>query len=789
MKNTRRILVLLLTLTLLFSCFAIVSSAYEANEQNYDDVLEFYETAEYVNADFNGLGGKSYTEAFANVHTGFTVNAAASAPVVVSDGTLGDYLHIVHKAETSFTVTPTVGSGYGMNFALYFPQTKDPVSKLQLDAIVCGETSDKDVTKSLFIVSGTSLKAWNGLNDQLQDTFVELTALSAGVYYDFAVFCDESSNATKITISVTNRSTGETETAPEFMVEGFNVDKLNLKFSISQKRQGPKVTNANTYVDYIDCYEGSFPRSQATKDVTVAQYIKEIYALYNENTEAEYAASIINVIGKVAATHGYTTANVADADLKAAADAAITDALGKQGNAYADLLVEEIANVDPVNDTYNQRLNKANTLDVYAEFVNWVLENRTDIAITQTPDAIAAATAALNTEIETLAKLEADTLACIEAVSTIEDPNLADYKTLYGVNDTVINHPVCVTYTSDTVTQEIVEAAARAAEIIKLRFAVLDANAKEFVENVRIARDRENKTFLERYNAYMLIRDIAFVDTSYDEFIEGGVDTVESLNADFALIDAEMSAAIELATEFISKITTAESSNSFNVKADALNEATAIMESADFANIDGENGYPGIVAAKAKHADLLTAITTSENSAKAYIEAVIAIKNATSFADKKAKIEAAKALSAGVDNVTINVFVTENISETETKQVDVKDANIRLSAAVAEVKLVELNAANFKSAIAAYKAAKTTADRRAALIQANALMQVANDVIDGVAEAKTECAKLIADFNAEVTAANTVAAKTNSIAANVSEAAMSAVSGSKIVAIIKKFYE
>ena len=65
MKNTRKILILLLSIALSFACFSVFASAaegtpsedqinYEAALATHQKVLEYYEAGYYLNANFDG---------------------------------------------------------------------------------------------------------------------------------------------------------------------------------------------------------------------------------------------------------------------------------------------------------------------------------------------------------------------------------------------------------------------------------------------------------------------------------------------------------------------------------------------------------------------------------------------------------------------------------------------------------------------------------------------------------------------------------------------------------------
>jgi len=210
-----------------------------------------WKSTELVNVDFDGFGGKTYTEAFSDVNQNFEITVTDSNLEIVSND-IGDYLSVEHKATSNnFNMKFSQDTDYRMQFSLYFPSVEIPVSKVTLSAI---DSSSSEDNKHLIIINGTSLQVWNGLdgnNFDTYNTFTQIPEICAGRFYDFELIIKNTSEeGTRIIVTVTDRTSGVKATAPEFFVENFNVSELSLGFTTSRRQ----FKFAYSYIDYIRIY-------------------------------------------------------------------------------------------------------------------------------------------------------------------------------------------------------------------------------------------------------------------------------------------------------------------------------------------------------------------------------------------------------------------------------------------------------------------------------------------------------------------------------------------------------
>jgi hypothetical protein len=157
--------------------------------------------------------------------------------------------------------------------------------------------------------------------------------------------------------------------------------------------------------------------------------------------------------------------------------------------------------------------------------------------------------------------------------------------------------------------------------------------------------------------------------------------------------------------------------------------------------------YEGMEAAKALYDSLKVAIESSEAASAEYIASVNAIAEKNTFEEKRAAVELALSLKELGDVLGI---------------AGVKDANIALSIASAEIDSLIKNSENLIIYVAEVRGAATLSERRAILAKAQNAADNSEDTYEGVAEAKAELESLVSAYKADVEAKNashTVAAK------------------------------
>ncbi|MBO5945221.1 MAG: hypothetical protein J6Q69_01305 [Clostridia bacterium] len=149
--------------------------------------------------------------------------------------------------------------------------------------------------------------------------------------------------------------------------------------------------------------------------------------------------------------------------------------------------------------------------------------------------------------------------------------------------------------------------------------------------------------------------------------------------------------------------------------------------------------YKTVASAYATYLDLVNSITVIEDASAAYIAAVEAIADAEGFYAKKNAVLAAIALQAEGDNLAVP---------------GVKEANLALTAAKAEVDQLEGNSTTFISVVNSIAKATTLAERKALILRARAIIDSVASDYSGIAKAITNLNNAAAAYEAEVAALN-----------------------------------
>ncbi|MBE6634826.1 MAG: hypothetical protein E7617_01310 [Ruminococcaceae bacterium] len=774
MKNAKKILITLLAAALLLSCFAF--SAFADESASADEVamlrsemLEFYEGDYYLNAQFNNVTTKD--AAFADASDEFALASDASYRYSSTDGATSKF-----QANTpiSFDIVPDEVGSFGVNVRAKFTNTRSPLlafylhtkdrasSVAQFVPVKIFEIrwTDPDTTNSISYERGASLTIYDPVTQEMVAKttaiapIVSGTSAQASDYFELSMYFDNSGDK-NVTLTITPEG-GAPETHT-FNVGGFDFKAMDLR------------CNFITF-DYVELYEGSFPRRLAGNVNAVAEYINEIYAKAVLLPEVDKTAAYAD-IAKVLLLYGYSPASIADAELKDDVIAAAKDVL----TVYCDSMAAEfIQAVDSINkeDTYNNRLDLVNSYAYHSSSLK-SLETNEIYNITlpnYTYEQIAEKRVVYDAEIAELALQKSNTEKFVAAALAVPEVYLASYKDLRNAYDIFEQYPACPTFYDDSIDAATVELAIKLADTVKVEYERLNSKAVAFVESM-LAIEAGIDDFATKYATYVVADQNYFTDVTYNEFITGT--TIQDLNALYETVDEEITVIVNYADEFIAKVNEANLTRSYSVKNVALTSAATYIE-------DVERGYPGVTAALELYDVIREDVTKKIAATEAYINAVINVQKATTVADKIAAIETAKALAILGADVSVDVSVGD---------MSVVDANILLSNEESAIRLADARIQTYASAVEAIAECENAIDLRGAILNALAIKATVDASDERAAAITATLTSAVNDYNADMQAANEKSEEVNKVVLSTLSGTIPTQRIAEVVAIIKKFYE
>ena len=280
---------------------------------------------------------------------------------------------------------------------------------------------------------------------------------------------------------------------------------------------------------------------------------------------------------------------------------------------------------------------------------------------------------------------------------------------------------------------------------IKLMLAEIDANAISFMSAIIAIPENPQKTvgFGAIYANYLKASAV-FVNGTVHESLDvktypavAGVSLEECIGR-YSVIEAYILGRMAESNEFISLIGDASYSATYTKTLERL-DAAAVYLDADIENKSVEVEYSGVAEAIATYNLLREKLAGNVADAEAYKAAVNAINIDAAYKDLKAAVTAALTLqeAGAVDGIA-----------------GITEANKKLSEAAAKVGALEGNSATLIAATKALKSAETLAERRELIFIGTNAALGAEDSISGVTAARAELEAAIAQFNADVEAAN-----------------------------------
>lgn len=767
MKNTRKILILLLLIAMSFACFSVFAYAaeatpsedqlkYEAALATHKKVLEYYEAGYYLNADFDDAA--DFNAALSDATDEFALTVGGAFEATLADGAA----NVSSVSNTYFDFVPDTVASFGIKAKVKV--TADSSFSLFLHSSKRGSVGEY---LRLFAVSDGKIAHELDYKGDTISYKTSTSAVAADTYFDIDFFLDKQANQNVITLIVTpDNGVAETFT---YSYDNTSTDFLNGKFDF---KSFYLATDGAT-IDSLQVYKGSFMRDldngnnvKIIADAIVA--IANDYNTYSTKVDSK-AYELCEIVADLVVTYGYDPSGLTDTALVESVKTFAQTCVNTVAPVYAEAYANGVNNIN-VELAYYDRLTHVESIAVYSDFLNNLKDSDYSEVDGIDYDAIAADSAKVEAELATLEKAKEDTIAAFAAAVNIPNVYLATYADYREAYDVLKAHPICATYYDEQRSAEAVNLASKVANVILAEYPVIDKKASAFAENVVIAND-QTKSYAERYAAYTIAKANVFTDASYDAYLDGT--TVAELLAAYDNATLTFSASVEAAEEFLSKIDQAAKTPSYSVKLVALDEAAAYIDTV-------ERGYPGVTEAIELYNALRKDISDKIEATKLYIQSVIDVQNAATVAEKKAAIAKAKELAVLGNDVSVEIADFD---------ITVTQANVILSDEESAIVLAETKVANF---IAATNALDSITDRKAlkaAIARASALKAGADVTAAGVADASAKLDAAIAAFNAAVNAANTAGKETAILTVSVLGASVPTQRIGEVIAIIKKFYE
>ena len=762
MKNTRKILTILLSLALLVAGFSISAFAGSESPLNADDydavlernsaVLEFYESGAYFEMRFDD----EWEDFIINESEEGTLLKGGAFESTVSDGLLS----FSSINETKVDLKQEAPASFGVNVR----------AKLTADSslglyVVSSATGD---CLSIFGIKAGSV------SHKFDPTKLEYTteefALAADEFFELTVYVAKGANTDTVTYSVTTEG-GATVTG-NYSYDNTTTDFIGGKFEYD----GAYLACNAATVDYVEMYPGSYQRYvDNSKNVDViAQKLAGVYTDYLAYKNSG-AFELAEIIAKIAVLYEYPLADVTDASLKNTVTAAFAECVDVVSKVYENNIAASLATMQGsgyLAKPYNDRLDTVNTVLQYMEYMNSLQTGA--YAETSGVDFAKVNDAFESAFLEALAlyEIEANSIFVIEALSYISNIYLATYEELEIAYETISEIEICETYYSEEYPADVVADAVYKKNVVVTNYPELKAKAEAFVMGVMVAQDADND-FSSRYTAYVMAKNNRFTDDTYDKHLLGV--TIADLNAMFDVIDTEMRAVSTVAEAFLAKIREAEQTPSYTVKIEALDEAKNYIDVV-------EVGYPEVEAAIASYYEMRADVASRQEAARRYIQSVLNVQIASGVKAKLAAIELAESFAVLGNEASVDV---EGMSMTVT------EANIVLSNEKSAILLKATRIDNYVTAVNEIANKNDLLARRQAIAYALTLKA---GLVDDAAEedvigASADLTAAIAAYNADVNTANTAAETTETVALTLVAKTVPTKRIAEVVAIVKKFYE
>ena len=744
MKLAKKILVAMLALALLTSAILFSVNATDTFNapgiDDIEDILEYYTLEDYLADNYNDgtwtselvVTDKDWAS---STYPRIDVSATTD-PTNPDNGVLGVKLPLNKKSGYEMATTNKaqgLTDQLFLTFKIYFEESvvDNLIYELKVGTVDdTGKASGSQFTILRFNFSKRDTALTNGFyysvwNPTTKAFGADLTAVEGvtpetGKWYDVVISVNAAEDFYSFDIKELDGTSVVSKTLPMEGAEaiwGFNC------YGHYNYAKGNKTTAAQYYLDDMEIYEGSYVRYPSRRDEVTTTHLQDIEAIYNAPTtdyETKYrVASVLDYLYNEAG-EAFTVGAV------------VPNAQKYINETYAQAFDNAASKINPAA-TYDERVAYLDTLAFYDGKLPAAANLNGAAGITADLEAkVIAARAAYAEETATLATVKAQSDAFLALIADYDDTN-KDYTYVteflteasdakYAKRD--------ATYAGIAAANEIY-----AGLVAKAERMIADVSAFVTAVEKMEAATTFGPLFLAYVDAnasYMKYGTAAVINPDLDNATKTGLS--DKIAFYESKVDTILATAL-ICDEFNRIIKEATISSYYTTRVAEIAEATEVR--AQFGEY--EMDYPGLTESVATYETFKAAIDASKNAVEAYINAVNAIATKTTFAEKKAAINAALAFKAEGD-----VLGAEGVVE----------ANIALTAAEAEINFLEGSSTTLIALVEQIKAATTLAEKRDLIHLANISAANAEDTYTGVTAAKADLATEIAAFEAAVAAAN-----------------------------------
>ncbi len=731
-KMMKKLLLACVTAAVLISCFCVAAFA-EVGNGKITDILEYYDESKVFAYDtFDSAEESERLQVF-------------SADAEFADGLAK--IVMTRSSRVSYTVDSLNGN-VGAN--LRFRVDGENVGKMILEVV--------DGTKTPYIrftfdfAAGTLTYTLTAKDAASKTETVKGVTLAAGTFYTAALFYDK--EAKTVTLSLTDETGGGTATTgaiatPDITSAG------ELTFRLPSG-----LNNGVTFtVDYAEVYTGTFPRTLAEKQKKTEEAILHLVDLYNtEGTSDEDKATLIATLHTVLSRGFVATEGTPAYEALYGGDS-------MQGKIpyitfvvtfYTQKMLDAVEKID-ADGTYEERRAFVDELDNIHDIILSAgvddPEDDSDYAVALTK---------YRTESAAVEKIRTDAELFIRTLDGVIPAKL-DYKGLSDILktlDVVEPDPTYPGVTDLTSTYDQIAALKKSA----------DEQANTFLSAVLTLAD-EKETFATRYTAYAAAGASYYSDPSYFIMDAEGETTypVEGAIALYTLWSEYFDKIVAYNESFLSYVSRAVYATERNSRIGCIMSAEEMMKDEDGNDlvelayirtgtlIENINYSNSVEKAIEKLAEMNKSLEADKTAIAKYIEAVKTLKAAGTIPEKKALLEATRALRVAEELLTVDGVV---------------EANIAFSSVEAEVALWEGNSKLVLTSVAALKKTSDLSERATLIMRARTSLAALRDkTYEGVTDAETYLAQAVKEYNKGVAQMNETFARETDAALDISYAA------------------
>ena len=699
MKMSKRIFIVLLTLAVLATSFALFASAdsVPVSGLDCDSLLAYFEEEVIFGYDFGS-------------ETDYSESVMLEKPEKITQGFVSDQ-DAPGGGYLEFNISNTAPRNVK---SFYFNwNSEEGIDSFYLDTVLSADKGGTNYPKIRLLVDGeTFTKVTEGstagvciLTLDYQNGVVTYAsgvdgatadveyALTLGAWYSVSLdYSAEQGSATAVITNVADSS--DTVTVSDIYLP-FDVVK-NVRLGVHKQMSDGIVLKLASLCSASGINRlNVFDRQKGIEDE-----ILSIYAAYTSpDLSIDDKLSVCDAIKKVIG-YGFVSEN---ADV----NAAISDIQLGSINLYANALADSLDDFGTLDSYYAKRAAVDSGLEYAAILESTDLSPASEEALA----VIMGNIDAIREANEYLGQVETDSLAYIAIISELEGvvDTTEDYAVLSGYYDSVAALEVDSTYDGVAEVAHLYEALVGKLEDIKYE-------AETFIAELDRLADTE-RDFMDRYYDYL-----DFKDNVYDNETYPGVTEALAKYNDVVLPDILLN--VSYAENFITYVERADFATYISAKEENIRLADA---NAELCHPD----YPGVAEAKVLREEVVEYIAVQKANAGLYIEAVNALDGLSGDALLKGIKEAQTLKKTG------EVLGVDGVSE----------ANIKLNQIIAEIEQKERYSKYFISLVDSLDYVYKAEDVYNILVEAKRAEAKADQTYAGVSEASVDLEVAIEAYN------------------------------------------